>query len=49
MRRRAEEQLLRMGPEAFDELKDAETSDDLEIAERVGYIVQTDARRMDSP
>jgi tetratricopeptide (TPR) repeat protein len=40
VRRRAEEQLLRMGPEAFDELKNAESNKDLEIAERVRYIVQ---------
>src|SRR5262245_26158447 len=39
-RRRAEDQLLRLGPEAFDELKQAENSADLEIAERVRYIVQ---------
>ena len=39
-RRRAEEQLLRLGPEAFDELKLAENNSDLEIAERVRYIVQ---------
>ncbi len=39
-RRRAEEQLLRLGPEAFDELKQAESNPDLEIAERVKYIVQ---------
>lgn len=40
VRRRAEEQLLRLGPEAFDELKLAESNPDLEIAERVKYIVQ---------
>jgi tetratricopeptide (TPR) repeat protein len=40
VRRRAEEQLIRLGPEAFDELKAAEDSDDLEIADRVRYIVQ---------
>ncbi|HYO26177.1 MAG TPA: hypothetical protein VEQ85_14650 [Lacipirellulaceae bacterium] len=39
-RRRAEEQLLRIGPEAFDELKAAESHSDLEIADRVRYIVQ---------
>jgi tetratricopeptide (TPR) repeat protein len=39
VRRRAEEQLLRLGPEAFDALKAAEVNPDLEIAERVRYIV----------
>jgi Flp pilus assembly protein TadD len=40
VRRRAEDQLLQLGPEAFDELKQAEGNPDLEIAERVRYIVQ---------
>jgi tetratricopeptide (TPR) repeat protein len=40
VRRRAEEQLIRLGPEAFDELKAAEDHDDDEIAERVRYIIQ---------
>lgn len=40
VRRRAEAQLMRLGPEAFDELKAAEDNPDLEIAERVRYIVQ---------
>src|SRR5690242_20436457 len=39
VRRRAEEQLLQLGPEAFDELKAAENNPDLEIAERIRYIV----------
>ncbi|HMO83647.1 MAG TPA: hypothetical protein PKC18_01870 [Lacipirellulaceae bacterium] len=39
VRRRAEEHLLRLGPEAFDALKAAEDHEDLEIAERVRYIV----------
>jgi hypothetical protein len=40
VRRRAEERLLRMGPEAFDELNAAADNKDLEIAERVQYIIQ---------
>jgi tetratricopeptide (TPR) repeat protein len=40
VRRRAEEQLLRLGPEAFDKLKAAENDADLEVAERIRYIVQ---------
>jgi Flp pilus assembly protein TadD len=40
VRTRAEEQLLRMGPEAFDELNAAADSKDLEIAERVQSIIQ---------
>jgi tetratricopeptide (TPR) repeat protein len=40
VRRRAEEELLRRGPEAYDQLKAAESSSDLEIAERARYIVQ---------
>jgi tetratricopeptide (TPR) repeat protein len=40
VRSRAEEQLLRMGPEAFDELSAAADSKDLEVAERVQYIIQ---------
>lgn len=40
VRRRAEEQLLRMGPAAFDALTAAADSKDLEIAERVRYIIQ---------
>ncbi len=40
VRRRAEEQLVRLGPEAFDALKAAEGHADLEIADRVQYIVQ---------
>jgi Flp pilus assembly protein TadD len=40
VRRRAEEQLIRMGPEAFDALKAAEDHDDLEIADRARYIVE---------
>jgi Flp pilus assembly protein TadD len=53
VRRRAEEQLLRLGPEAFDALKAAEDNPNLEIAERVRYIVQrmriTWTRPDDSP
>ena len=40
VRRRAEEDLIRLGPDAFDQLKLAEDSADLEIAERARYIVQ---------
>lgn len=40
VRRRAEEKLIRMGPEAFDELKAAESHEDDEIAERARYIIQ---------
>jgi Flp pilus assembly protein TadD len=40
VRRRAEEQLLQMGPEALDALSAAEDNDDLEIADRVQYIMQ---------
>jgi tetratricopeptide (TPR) repeat protein len=40
VRRRAEEQLIRLGPLAFDELKLAENHPDLEVSERVRYIVQ---------
>ncbi len=40
MRRRAEEQLLELGLQAFDALQAAEDHEDLEIAERVQYIVQ---------
>jgi len=40
VRRRAEEQLLRLGSDAFDELKQAENDPDLEISDRVKYIVQ---------
>lgn len=40
VRRRAEEELIRLGPDAFDQLKLAEESQDLEIAERARYIVQ---------
>lgn len=53
VRRRAEEQLLRLGSEAFDALKASEVHPDLEIAERVRYIVLrmriTWARPDDSP
>ena len=38
-RRRAEEELTRLGPDAFDQLKLAEQSTDLEVAERASYIV----------
>ena len=40
VRRRAEEQLIRLGPQAFDELKRAEDHPDLEVSERVRYIVE---------
>lgn len=40
VRRRAEENLIRLGPNAFDQLKLAEESADLEVAERARYIVQ---------
>jgi Flp pilus assembly protein TadD len=40
VRRRAEEQLLKLGLQAFDALQAAEDHDDLEIAERVQFIVQ---------
>jgi tetratricopeptide (TPR) repeat protein len=40
VRRRAEDELLRLGPDAFDQLKLAENDMDLEIAERARYIVQ---------
>jgi Flp pilus assembly protein TadD len=40
LRRRAEEELTRLGPVAYDKLKLAEQSDDLEIAERASYIIQ---------
>lgn len=39
VRRRAEEQLIRLGPEAFDDLRAAEEDADLEIAERARYIL----------
>ncbi|MCC6492851.1 MAG: hypothetical protein IT424_07505 [Pirellulales bacterium] len=39
VRRRAEEQLIRLGPEALDDLRQAEESPDLEIAERARYIL----------
>lgn len=41
LRRRAEEELTRLGPAAHDQLKLAEQSDDLEIAERATYILQS--------
>ena len=41
VRRRAEEELTRLGPDAFDQLKLAEQSNDLEVAERASYIVQS--------
>jgi tetratricopeptide (TPR) repeat protein len=40
VRRRAEEDLIHLGPDAFDQLKLAEDSADLEISERARYIVQ---------
>ena len=41
LRRRAEEELTRLGPAAHDQLKAAEQNDDLEIAERATYILQS--------
>jgi Flp pilus assembly protein TadD len=41
LRRRAEEELIRLGPAAHDQLKLAEQRDDLEIAERATYILQS--------
>ncbi|WP_428306888.1 hypothetical protein [Lacipirellula sp.] len=40
-RRRAEEELMRLGPAIHDQLKLAEQHDDLEIAERAKYILQS--------
>jgi tetratricopeptide (TPR) repeat protein len=40
-RRRAEEELMRLGPSIHDQLKLAEQNDDLEIAERAKYILQS--------
>ncbi|HEX6963142.1 MAG TPA: hypothetical protein VF175_14830, partial [Lacipirellula sp.] len=40
VRRRAEDDLVRLGPDAFDQLKLAEDHMDLEVAERARYIVQ---------
>jgi tetratricopeptide (TPR) repeat protein len=40
VRRRAEEQLLAVGADAYDQLRVAENSDDLEIASRAQYILQ---------
>jgi tetratricopeptide (TPR) repeat protein len=40
VRRHAEEDLVRLGPEAFDQLKAAEDAADLEVAERARYIIQ---------
>jgi tetratricopeptide (TPR) repeat protein len=40
VRRHAEEELIRLGPEAFDQLKAAEDAGDLEVAERAQYIIQ---------
>lgn len=40
MRRDAEQQLLQIGPDAFDALKKAERADDLEVASRAAYILQ---------
>ncbi|QDT75878.1 tetratricopeptide repeat protein [Lacipirellula limnantheis] len=41
LRRHAEEELTRLGPAAQEQLKLAEQSDDLEIAERASYILQS--------
>lgn len=40
VRRRAEEELIRLGPDAFDELKLAVDHPDLEVSERVRYILE---------
>jgi tetratricopeptide (TPR) repeat protein len=40
VRRRAEEELIRLGPDAFDELKGAVDHPDLEVSERVRYILE---------
>ena len=40
VRRRAEQQLMHLGPDAYDQLKLAEDHDDLEIAERVRYVLE---------
>ena len=40
VRRRAEEELIRLGPDAFDELKLAVDHSDLEVSERVRYILE---------
>lgn len=40
-RRRAEEELMRLGPSIHDQLKLAEQNDDLEVAERAKYILQS--------
>jgi tetratricopeptide (TPR) repeat protein len=40
VRRRAEEELIRLGPDAFDELKVAVDHPDLEVSERVRYILE---------
>lgn len=41
LRRRAEEELTRLGPAAQEQLKLAEQSSDLEVAERASYILQS--------
>lgn len=41
LRRRAEEELTRLGPAAQEQLKLAEQSNDLEVAERASYILQS--------
>ena len=41
LRRRAEEELTRLGPIAQEQLKLAEQSNDLEVAERASYILQS--------
>jgi tetratricopeptide (TPR) repeat protein len=51
VRQSAQEQLLRLGPDAFDALIAAETSEDVEIASRAKYLLQTIPidRDFDSP
>ncbi len=40
MRQQAQEELARLGPEAFDALSEAQNNDDVEIASRARYLVQ---------
>ena len=40
VRQQAQEELARLGPEAFDALSEAQNNDDIEIASRARYLVQ---------
>jgi tetratricopeptide (TPR) repeat protein len=40
LRQQAQEELSRLGPEAFDALSEAQNNDDIEIASRAKYLVQ---------